>query len=167
MSFDNTGCCLCITSSRLVYHWYIPIFHAYTFFCYQHFLFFIHNIQNITKQQTHTQYLKVQSKGRERGKDKKNTKVTPLYKRISERKHSQASIGPIDSCFCTFISHYLQQAMDPICFPTHVRCKPILYYCLLRSCKTTKQHSLLHWTCTETRIIIKKTQTWVNKPINL
>ncbi len=34
-------------------------------------------------------------------------------------------------------------------------CKPVLYYCLLRSCKTSKQHSLLHRTNTETRIIIK------------
>ncbi len=55
------------------------------FFVINNFLFFFshttqHNIQNKTKkkkQQTHTQHLKVQSKGRERGKDNKNTKVTP------------------------------------------------------------------------------------------
>ncbi len=43
------------------------------------FIFFDtqHNRISKTKQQTHTQHLKVQSKGRERGKDNKNTKVTP------------------------------------------------------------------------------------------
>ncbi len=30
--------------------------------------------------------------------------------------------------------------MDPICFSTHVWCKPVLDYCL-HSCKTSKQHS--------------------------
>ncbi len=66
-------------------------------------------------------------------------------------------------------THAVAHSHDTICrrlriqyvFP-HVRCKPVLYYCLLRSCKTSKQHSLLHETYTETRIIIKKTQTWVN-----
>ncbi len=59
-----------------------------THFCYQHFLFFIHNIKNITKQQTHTQYLKVQSNGRERGKDNKNTKVTPLYNHVYRKENT-------------------------------------------------------------------------------
>ncbi len=63
----------------------------YLFFCYQLFFFFTHNtIQhpkyNTTKQQTHTQHLKVQSKGRERGKDNKNTKVTPPYKHVYQTK---------------------------------------------------------------------------------
>ncbi len=59
------------------------------------FLFFHtqHNIiskiqQNKTKQQTHTQHLKVQSKGRERGKDNKNTKVTPLYNHVYSTKNT-------------------------------------------------------------------------------
>ncbi len=133
--------------------------------------FFSHITQhpkyNKTKQQTHTQHLKVQSKGRERGKDNKNTKVTPLYNHVYQAK-TLPSIngrrpGPTNSRRCTFTSHYLQEATDPICFSTHVRCKPVLYYCLLRSCKTSKQHSVLHWTYTETRIIIKKTQTWVKQ----
>ncbi len=47
-----------------------------------------HNIQNTTKQQTHTQHLKVQSKGRERGKDNKNTKVTPLYNHVYSTKNT-------------------------------------------------------------------------------
>ncbi len=57
-----------------------------------------HSIQNITKQnktkqQTHTQHLKVQSKGRERGKDNKNTKVTPLYSHVYlTKKYCQASM---------------------------------------------------------------------------
>ncbi len=140
------------------------------------FFFFTHNTTqhpkyNKTKQQTQTQHLKVQSKGRERGKDNKNTEVTPLNNHVYQTK-TLPSIngrrpGPTNSRHCTFTSHYLQEAMDPICFSTHVWCKPVLYYCLLRSCKTSKQHSLLHGTYTETRIIIKKTQTWVNRPINL
>ncbi len=122
------------------------------FFCYQQFFFFSHitqhSIQNITKQQTHTQHLKVQSKGRERGKDNKNTKVTPLYNQVYQTK-TLPSVngrrpGPTDSRRCTFTRHYLQGSMDPICFSTHVWCKPVLDYCLLRSCKTSKQHSLLH-----------------------
>ncbi len=52
--------------------------------------------------------------------------------------------GPTDSRRCTFTRHYLQEATHPICFSTHVWCKPVMYYCLLRSCKTSKQHSLLH-----------------------
>ncbi len=57
-----------------------------------------HNIifkiqQNKTKQQTHTQHLKVQSNGRGRGKDNKNTKVTPLYNHVCPtKKHCQASM---------------------------------------------------------------------------
>ncbi len=47
-----------------------------------------HNIQNTTKQQTHTQHLKVQSKGRGRGKDNKNTKVTPLYNHVYSTKNT-------------------------------------------------------------------------------
>ncbi len=52
--------------------------------------------------------------------------------------------GPTNSRRCTFTWHYLKEATDPICFSTHVWCKPALDYCLLRSCKTSKQHSLLH-----------------------
>ncbi len=37
---------------------------------------------------------------------------------------------------CTFTRHYLQEATDPICVPTHVWCKPVVDYCLLHSCKT-------------------------------
>ncbi len=59
-----------------------------------YFYFFSHttqqNIQNKnkTKQQTHTQHLKVQSKGRERGKDNKNTKVTPLNNYVHSTKNT-------------------------------------------------------------------------------
>ncbi len=34
--------------------------------------------------------------------------------------------GPTDSRRCTFTRHYLQEATDPICFSTHVWCKPVL-----------------------------------------
>ncbi len=57
------------------------------------YFFFTHNTTqhskyNKTKQQTHTQHLKVQSKGRERGKDNKNTKVTPLYNHVYQAKNT-------------------------------------------------------------------------------
>ncbi len=65
------------------------------FFCYQHFFIisFRHNTTrhpkyNKTKQETHTQHLKVQSKGRERGKDNKNTKVTPPYNPVYPTKNT-------------------------------------------------------------------------------
>ncbi len=55
--------------------------------------FFTHNTTqhpkyNKTKQQTHTQHLKVQSKWRERGKDNKNTKVTPPYNHVYQTKNT-------------------------------------------------------------------------------
>ncbi len=58
------------------------------------FFFFFHTQHNIiskiqqNKQQTHTQHLKVQSKGRGRGKDNKNTKVTPLYNHVCPTKNT-------------------------------------------------------------------------------
>ncbi len=57
------------------------------------FIFFTHNTTqhpkyNKTKQQTHTQHLKVQSKGRERGKNTKNTKVTPPYNHVYQTKNT-------------------------------------------------------------------------------
>ncbi len=136
--------------------------HNIFFFCYQQFFFFFsHNTTNPkynkTKQQKHTQHLKVQAKGRR--KDNKNTKVTPLYNHVYSTKKLPSINGrrpAPDSRRCTFTRHYLQEATDPICFSTHVWCKPVLDYCLLHSCKTSKQHSLLHWTNTETWIIIKK-----------
>ncbi len=42
------------------------------------------------------------------------------------------------------VCNVVEILFDPIGFSTHVRRKPVLYYCLLRSCKTSKQHSLLH-----------------------
>ncbi len=60
------------------------------------FFFFSHNTTypkyNKTKQQTHTQHLKVQSKGRERGKDNKNKSHSPIQSRTSIKKHCQASM---------------------------------------------------------------------------
>ncbi len=167
LSWTSTSVEMCVNSSYSLISF---------FFCYQQFLFIFshttqHNIQiKQTKQQTHTQHLKVQSKGRERGKDNKNTKVTPLHNRVYQQKTLPSlngwRPGPTDSRRCTFTCDNLQEATDPICLSTHVRCKPVLNYCLLHSCKTSKQHSLLHWANTEIRIIIKKTQTWVNRPIN-
>ncbi len=126
----------------------------YLFFFNQLFFFSHitqHSIQNITKQNNrHILNISKSSQkgGRERGKDNKNTKVTLPYNHVyptkNTAKHQWSKAWPHQLARCTFTSHYLQEATDPICFSTHVRCKPVLYYCLLRSCKTSKQHSLLH-----------------------
>ncbi len=109
-----------------------------------------HNIQNITKQNNRhiLNILKSSHKGGREGRTGKTQKsllhtITYTKKKTLPSINGQG-LGPIDLRRCTFISHYFQEAMDPICFSTHVRCKPVLYYCLLRSCKTSKQHSLLH-----------------------
>ncbi len=141
-----------------------------TFFFFFHIT--QHSIQNITKQNNRhiLNISKSSQKGGREGRTIKTQKLL-LYIITYIKQKTLPSIngrrpGPTDSRRCTFTWHYLQEAMDPICFSTHVWCKPVLDYCHLRSCKTSKQHSLLHWTYTETRIIIKKTQTWVNRPIN-
>ncbi len=146
------------------------------FFCYQHFFTFSHitqhRIQNITKQ-NNRHILNISKSSQKGGREGRTIKTQKslLHTITYIKQKTLPSIngrrpGPTNSRRCTFTRHYLQEAMDPICFSTHVQCKPVLYYCLLRSCKTSKQHSLLHWTNTETWIIIKKTQTWVNRPIN-
>ncbi len=143
-------------------------------FCYQQFyLFFSHNIASRTQQNKTTDIYStfqgpIKREGEREGQSEH--KKSLLYTITYIHQKTLPSIngrrpGPTDSRRCTLTRHYLQESMDPICFSTHVWCKPVLNYCLLHSCKTSKQHSLLHWTNTETRIIIKKTQTWVNRPI--
>ncbi len=141
-----------------------------TFFFFSHIK--QHSIQNITKQ-NNRHILNISKSNQKGGSERRTIKTQKslLYIIMYIKQKTLPSVngrrpGPTDSRRCTFTSHYLQEAMDPICLSTHVWCKPVLNYCLLRSCKTSKQHSLLHWTNTETRIIIKKTQTWVNRPIN-
>ncbi len=120
-------------------------------FCYQQFfIFFTHNIQNITKQ-NNRHILNISRSNQKGGREGRTTKTQKSLPYIITYIHQKTlpSIngrrpGPTDSCRCTFTRHYLQEAMDPICFSTHVWCKPVLDYCRLRSCKTSKQHSLLH-----------------------
>ncbi len=130
----------------------------YLFFCYQHYFFFHTQHHNITSTQNKQNnrhilnILKVQSKGRERGREKVTTKhILPLYNHVCKKKKKKTlpsinneRLGPIDSCRCTFTSHHLQEAMDPICLSTHVRHVPVLYHCPLRSRKPSKQPSLLY-----------------------
>ncbi len=105
------------------------------------------NKQNKTKQNNRhiLHILKVQSKGREKVTTKH---VLHLYNHVCKKKTlpsiNSGRLGPIDSCHCTFTSHHLQEAMDPICFSTHVRRIPVLYHSPLRSRKTSKQPSLLY-----------------------
>ncbi len=147
------------------------------FFVINNFFFFFshttqHNIQNTTKQ-NNRHILNISRSNQKGGGEGRTTRTQKLLIYIITyiQQKTLTSLngrrpGPTNSRRCTFTWHYLQEATDPICFSTHVWCKPVLDYCLLHSCKTSKQHSLLHWTNTETRIIIKKTQTWVNRPIN-
>ncbi len=152
------------------------IVHLSCFFLLSTFFYFFshitqHSIQNITKQTNrHILISKSSQKGGREGRTIKTQKpllytITYIQQKTLPSINGRGS-GPTDSRRCTFTGHYLQEATDPICFSTHVWCKPVLDYCLLRSCKTSKQHSLLHWTNTETWIIIKKTRTLVNRPIN-
>ncbi len=152
------------------WHWLLVFIVINIFLCFSHIT--QHSIQNITKN-NNRHILNISKSSQKGGREGRTIKTQKslLYTITYIRKKTLPSIngrrpGPTNSRRCTFTWHYLQEATDPICFSTHVWCKPVLDYCLLRSCKTSKQHSLLHWTNTETRIIIKKTQTWVNRPIN-
>ncbi len=85
------------------------------FFCYQHFLFFTQNTTqhpkyNKTKQQTHTQHFKVQSKGRERGKDTKNMEIL-IWKWTNPLSFSLFNLSWLVIDVCT--SHVL--VMDYVC----------------------------------------------------
>ncbi len=83
---------------------------TFFFVVIKHFFFshITHTASKIykTKQQTHTQHLKVQSKGRERGKDNKNTKVTPLYNHVYQikntAKHHVEGLAPPTRAVATF-----------------------------------------------------------------
>ncbi len=120
-----------------------------------------HNIQNIAKQ-NNRHILNISRSNQKGGREGRTTKtqkwlpytITYIHQKTLPSINGRGP-GPTNSRRCTFTWHYLQEATDPICFSTHVWCKPVLDYCLLRSCKTSKQHSLLHWINTETRIIIK------------
>ncbi len=126
-----------------------------TFFIYfhtqHHNTISIQNKKTQQKTNVYSLFKKSNQKGG-REREKKNTKKKHnksfLYIMTYIRGKTLASInsgrlGPINLRCCTFTSYYLQEATDPICFSTHVWRKPVLYYCLLRCRKTSKQHSLL------------------------
>ncbi len=109
-----------------------------------------HSIQNITIQ-NNRHILNISKSSQKGGREGRTIKTQKslLYIITYIKQKTLPSIngrrpGPTDSHRCTFTSHYLQEATDPICFSKHVWCKPVLDYCLLRSCKTSKQYSLLH-----------------------
>ncbi len=107
-----------------------------------------HSMQNITKQ-NNRHILNISKSSQKGGREGRTTRTqksllyTITYIKKNTAKHQWSRPGPPDSRRCTFTRHYLQEATDPIC-STHVWCKPVLDYCLLHSCKTSKQHSLLH-----------------------
>ncbi len=130
------------------------------FFVINNFLFFHtqHNIISKIQKQTNKknrQILNISRSNQKGGGEGRTTRTqksllyTILYTYVQQKTLPSINgrrPGPTNSRRCTFTSHYLQEATDPICFSTHVWCKPVLDYCLLRSCKTSKQHSLLHQT---------------------
>ncbi len=159
---QGTWCCCSCDSKSLLFF----VINSFLFIFFSHVT--QHNIQNTTKQNNrHTLNIsRSNQKGGREGRTIKTQKsllyiITYIHQKTLPSINGRRP-GPTNSRRCTFTRHYLQEA----CFSTHVWCKPVLDYCLLHSFKTSKQHSLLHWTNTETRIIIKKTQTWVNRPIN-
>ncbi len=122
----------------------IPVFSCHFFFFffsffYQHFFFSFfftqHSIQNITKQNNRPilNISKSSQKGERKGRTIK-TQKSLLYIITYIKQKTLPSVNgrrpsPTDSRRCTFTSHYLQEATDPICFSTHVLCKPVLDYC--------------------------------------
>ncbi len=122
-------------------------FHIFIFFSHTT----QHNIQNKTKQNSR-HILNISRFNQKGGGEGRTTRTQKLLLHITTyiQQKTLPSIngrrpGPTDSRRCTFTWDNLQEATDPICFSTHLWCKPDLDYCLLHSCKTSKQHSLLHW----------------------
>ncbi len=128
-----------------------------TYFCYQIF-FFSHTTSqhNIHSKQTkhnntknvYSLFKKSNQKGEREKKNKKKHKsflyIITYIRGKTLPSINSGRLGPINLRCCTFTSYYLQEAMDPICFSTHVWRKPVLYYCLLCCRKTSKQHSHHH-----------------------
>ncbi len=114
------------------------------FFCYQQFFIFFshttqHNIQNTTKQNNRL-ILNISRFNQKGGREGRTTRTQKLLLYIITyiQQKTLPSIngrgpGPTNSRRCTFTWHNLQEATDPICFSTHVWCKPVLYYCRLHS----------------------------------
>ncbi len=152
-----------------------PKAHRSFFFCYQQFFFFSHitqhSIQNITKQ-NNRHILNISRSNQMGGREGRTTRTQKslLYTITYIQQKTLPSINgrrpgpPTRTIVHSHVTICRRLRIQYVFL--HMWCKPVLYYCLLRSCKTSKQHSLLHRTNTETRIIIKKTQTWVNRPIN-
>ncbi len=132
----------------------MPAFSTITVMHFFIYLFFHtqHNIiskiqQNKTTDTYSTSQGPIKSEGEREGQQE-NKSHSFIQSGMSNKKHCQASMveGLAPPTRTVVHSHdtIFQEVTDPICFSTHVRCKPVLDYCLLHSCKTSKQHSLLH-----------------------
>ncbi len=93
-----------------------------------------HSIQNITKQ-NNRHILNISKSSQKGGREGRTIKTQKslLYIITYIKQKTLPSVngrrpGPTDSRHCTFTSHYLQEATDPICFSTHVWCKPVLRF---------------------------------------
>ncbi len=109
------------------------------FFCYQQFYFLLfifshttqHNIQNTTKQKNNRHILNISRSNQKGGGEGRTTRTQKsLLYTITYVQQKTLSIngrrpGPTDSRRCTFTTLFAG-ATDPICFSTHVWCKPVL-----------------------------------------
>ncbi len=118
------------------------------------FFFFFHTqhniISKIQQNKTTDTYSTSQGPNKREGEregQQEHKSHSFIQSRMSNKKHCQASMveGLAPPTRAVVHSH------DTICRRLriqyvflHVWCKPVLDYCLLHSCKTSKQHSLLH-----------------------
>ncbi len=122
-------------------------FHNF-FFLLSTFFFLTHNTtqhpkhnKNKTTDTYSTSQSPVKREGEREGQQKHKSHSS-IQSHISNKKHCQASMveGLAPPTRAVVHSHVT------ICRRLRIQyvCKPVLYYCLLHSCKTSKQHSLLH-----------------------
>ncbi len=121
--------CFTVDIVRCQFGRHRPTLVLYLFFI-NIFLFFSritqHSIQNITKQ-NNRHILNISKSSQKGGREGRTTKTQKslLHTITYIKQKTLPSVNgrrpsPTDSRRCTFTSHYLQEAMDPICFSTHV-----------------------------------------------
>ncbi len=128
---------------------------TFFFFVINNFFFFFfhtqHNIiskiqQNKTTDTYSTSQGPIKREGEREGQQEHKSHSF-IQSRMSNKKHCQASMveGLAPPTRAVVHSHDTIRRRLRIQYVfLHVWCKPVLDYCLLHSCKTSKQHSLLH-----------------------
>ncbi len=124
----------------------------YTIFCYQQFFFFFFftHTTNIQKKQNKNRHILNISRFNQKGGEREGQQEHKSYsfnnhvystKNTAKPQWLKAwphRLAPLYIHMRQFAGGYGSN------ISTHVWCKPVLNYCLLHSCKTSKQHSLLH-----------------------